>query len=260
MALPACCKLAFSGLRLIFSCVFVASAVSAFAGDNTLILEQRGIGNSLTSDQSKAQSSTVGGLKLSGAGNLLTLTTDETALQQTQGPQGSNSASLEFGSGSESAIYLLQQNTGTAVNDANVSVEGGGRAALAQVGTGNTATLSVEGLAANGLLGDQLSGNFDGAIIQIGDRNRAALTTTVTTQGAVIQEGDNNSAAVDLANATAGTALLYRQVGDGLSASTPVQVLTNTTQGGVIVITQQAGVGSQVADFGPGAAIVNSSR
>lgn len=221
----------------------------ARADDNVLVIEQSGQGNILQVDQRLAFGSRVGGLMIDGA-SLMTLTNSARQIA-TAGP-GGNLADLTFNSGRGSALHLLQVNTGVARNTAVAMASVGGTGAVAQIGSGNRATLTVGGLVADRRLAQQLGVDVDGAVVQFGDDNTADLTTTAWSAGAIFQEGNGNAAAVDMRNASPGTSLVYRQIGVGLKALTPVQVITNTP--GVVTVTQQAGLGlpGQSGATGPG--------
>lgn len=218
--------------------ICIQTAGVAHADDNILVIEQSGQGNVLQVDQQFASGSRVGGLSIDGTSSL-TLT--NTARQVARVGTGGNMAELTFNPGRGSALHLLQVNTGADHNTAVAMASVGGTGAVAQIGSGNRATLTVGGLVADRRLAQQLGVAVDGAVVQLGDDNSADLTTTAWSAGAIFQEGNGNTAAIDLRTASPGTSVVYRQIGAGLKALTPVQVITNTP--GVVTVTQQAGLG-----------------
>ncbi len=157
-------------------------ATPAAAQSNTLFVEQAGVGNVISVDQSAALRSTMGSeeapLSQSGVGNRLTIVDAgqdnviPSVLQDNAtGGNGllPNVASITLGAGTGGAQASVTQNadvTGTLSgnNVAIIDLALGNGAAIVQNGTGNRADLTVNGPGASG------------TITQNGNRNEGALT------------------------------------------------------------------------------------
>ena len=208
--------------------LLTALCSAAYAGSNNQItIEQTGIGNNLTVDQSKATGSVVGGVSMSSA-NRLSLTN---TARQTGGGNTANLTIEDADGVSGGKIGLLQNNAsqaavGTSANNVAASVLGGGLGLVSQIGGANVADLSVRGLGATG------------TINQRGHRNNAGLTVSGTGANGVINQIGNDNA-LDLQVSGAGTTASYTLIGNNISDTTAggggVQVISN---GATVTITQ----------------------
>ena len=205
------------------SLMFYAAAITmAQSGDNNqLFLLQESpsgslTGNTLTVDQSEATGSLVSGLLDSG----------HPAIQRGSG----NELEIEI-SGAGGSVRLLQDNSGSAGgNSADIFVQQSAAASLSQIGDGNSASLNVNGLLA------------EGAVVQDGLNNDANLTVVGNgASGEITQDGDENNAGLSVTGA--GTSVSFTQAGNSMSytssydvnSSPGVQVISN---GATVTITQ----------------------
>jgi hypothetical protein len=230
------------------STAIVAPLLPAHAQDNKLTILQSGAGNTLFVDQTKAQNSTVGGLKLNG-GSGITLT------EQAEQLGGNNAANIAI-EGDGGNVYLFQNNTAGASgpsNTATINARGGGSALVAQDGTNNRANLTVQGSLTQPTLmvGAQ---PIHGAIIQRGADNVGTVVTGPQSDGLLVQNGSNNQAALDIAASAPGTNVVFTQNGSNLNSATAAQVFT-TAVGGTVSVTQ-TGFGSVTTQ---GAVTVNQT-
>lgn len=226
-------------MRGIVTCNVIGMAVLAItcgaanAGSgNTITIEQKntsgfGPGNSLTVDQAGANNSVVGGALYVEGSNTLTLT--DTAQQIGSGNMATLKIKDDDGA-TAGKIGLMQDNSvagALGVNDAVISVLGGGTGLVSQIGGNNTANLSVTGL------------NAKGSIYQRGNDNQAGLSVSGTDAGgSITQNGDNNHD-INLLVSGTGTQASYTLNGNNLTSITGsgVQVISN---GATVTITQTA--------------------
>lgn len=196
----------------------LTAAGAAQAGDNNIIvLEQSsdrvGPANVLTIDQSAADNSRVGG------------SLSDPALPARQAG-GANTASITLG-GNRAAAALTQVNTALSpvASDINTAtLIGGGFAdlVLVQEGAGNTGLLTVG------------AGGNAGELQQFGRLNTGTVTVSGSdARGRLIQNGSGNTYSLEVDGV--GTSVEFRQVGNNLSARTPVSVISNATS---VTITQ----------------------
>ncbi|MCY0094043.1 hypothetical protein [Hoeflea ulvae] len=206
-------------LSVLLSALAVPAAQSG--NDNQLFLLQESpsgalTGNTLTVDQSAATGSLI------------------------SGPLGAGDPAIQRGSGNELEIEItgeggyvefIQDNSGaSAGNNGIINVGPGSTATLSQNGDGNTASLTVNGLAAQG------------AIVQEGLSNQADLNVVGNgASGEITQVGNGNVSGLTVTGA--GTTVSFEQTGDGLSYATSYDGVTVPgTAPGVQVISNGASV------------------
>lgn len=188
--------------------ILLASAAWAGSGNTITVIQERTFGtegNTLTVDQSQADHSLVRGLL------------DEAARQK----GNDNEATLTL-EGYGGVIQLLQDNSFTrgAGNAAVVNAGANSIAAVAQIGSGNLATLDVSGTLARG------------TVLQTGSGNNANLTVEGTgANGLIAQIGRNNVTTLEVS----GASVNYTVIGNNLSNAGGPQVYSN---GATVTITQ----------------------
>lgn len=232
----------YSVIGTLASLSLVLAAGSVSAQSNTITIEQTGVGNTLSVDQSAASNSSVGGLTfaegdaksytdssdpgLSATLNPLTVTstTGEAATQT----GGQNSASIEI-SGDGGNVFLNQNNSGggSLGNIASIGLTGDGAAvALGQLGLKNEATINVSGALAKG------------TILQDGDYNKSNLSVTGSgAEGFISQKGNNNdTGTVNVSGVN--TSVTYIQQGNNLSPAATGQGVSVISNAAAVTITQ----------------------
>tara|TARA_R110002020_G_C16317621_1_gene774439 strand:+ start:3499 stop:4407 length:909 start_codon:yes stop_codon:yes gene_type:complete len=138
------------------------------------------------------------------------------ALQQGSG----NSASIVI-EGNGGQVGLLQSNPITGFgHNANISVYGSGSALVGQLGDNNTAFLTVVG--------------GSGAVLQDGIGNHANLSVGGGSTGLISQIGNSNVTSLEVPSG--GANVSYLVYGNGLTGSTPAEVMSNAP--GKVVIRQ----------------------
>jgi len=235
--------------RRLWAWILVGAAFfsgTAHAGDgNILVIEQTGVANQLTVDQSKATRSRVLGAAIGPSGpTFQPITQPEELVDQSDGPrvfpvyyspqdrafQGGtrNTADITV-SGSGGTVRLFQNNVsaGSAAlgNAASITLSGNGVAIVGQQGDANKALLSVSGAKSGG------------SILQLGNGNRADLSVSTGATALISQEGNNNSSGqVSIQGSEAN--VTYIQRGDGLQPVNPARGLTVSTNAGTVTIQQ----------------------
>ncbi len=225
---------------LAFGISFVALA---HAGDsNTIYIRQESPagstnGNSLSIDQSNANSSTLAGPSISALLPHVGLTLNS-ALQGQPRPAlqyGEDNEATVTMTGNDGVLLLLQNSSpgtqspqalsagvqGNTVT-ANTTIAGNSLGAVIQVGTGNIATLQLD--------------NSQGLIGQFGTGLQATLDVAPGSSGQIIQNGNDSTANLQVA---AGNATLV-QTGNGLTfdQTTNQAVQVFSTNFGTITINQ----------------------
>ncbi|WP_131829932.1 hypothetical protein [Consotaella salsifontis] len=242
-----------------------ATALPAFADQNTLTILQQGSGNALSVDQSAATNSEVKGLsitsgeptagsglapgnrKLNELGLEITLTDEARQL-------GNNNDATVTMSGNGGKVYLYQNNPaigpsgGVKGNSAEINSLAGGVGLVSQDGIGNVANLTVTG----GLGGDPAlivgGQRIDGAIIQRGSGNYGTVITGSSTDALLVQNGSSNKGALDVTGSVPGSSVVFTQNGNNMNSAAAAQVYTNVTNG-TVSVTQNSfsSVGAQVS-------------
>lgn len=196
--------------------VLASGAIPALGQQNTVYIEQIGLGNNLVVDQSAAENSQVRGL---GKTNTLSLSlgvqsfdTEIPFAEAARQRGNDNSASITLtGADGEARLDQVSRpmSSGSTPglspvggNSATMNIDGAGLAAIGQYGTGNTALLTTTGFGSQGLIVQRgnsnegtllVEGGASGALFQNGHRNDAGTVTVggVGTSVTVIQNGNN---------------------------------------------------------------------
>lgn len=222
----------------LLAAALTATALPVLAQQNEVYIEQRGIGNQLTIDQSQAVNSSVRGL---GSPNGLMISAGETIIpltisnaldlprtdRATQSGNDNKASVTVRGDGGD--VMLTQRNTGLLENSATIDLTGAAQAAIGQFGTGNAATLTA-------------TGNAQGLIVQNGNLNTGELVVGDGLQGTLVQNGTNNNAGIVDVQGIA-TSVTYIQNGNNLAPANGQ---------GVSVISNAAAVTITQTSFGTG--------
>jgi hypothetical protein len=222
----------------LFAAAFACMTAPALAQTNEVYIEQRGVGNQLTLDQSEAENSRVGGLTI---GRVLGVPAD--ALQRRPLLRNvlnisvpNSQAALQSGTSNSAVIDVSTPTSGSAAtNDVG----------LLQSGFGNSATVTAEGSALIGSVTQtgslnaatlNLSGDGSiGSILQAGSNNDASLAVTGGGSGFIGQAGNNINGALSVDGTTASLI----QVGNNL-AFQPNQSVSVISSAASVTITQTA--------------------
>lgn len=238
----------------LFAAAFAGIAMPALAQQNEVYIEQRGVGNQLTIDQSEAENSRVGGLTI---GRVLGVPAD--ALQRRPLLRNvlnisvpESQAALQDGRGNSATVNLPQipvTTGGQTTFSSPTSVDIG----LVQDGSNNTTAITASGIDLLGSVAQigslnrstlELSGsNTSGSILQSGIGNRANLSVSGSNaEGYVGQIGRNNDSGTVVVGGV-DTSVTVLQIGSNLA---PVNGQ------GVSVISNAASVSITQIGFGSG--------
>lgn len=224
----------------------------ASAQSNTITIEQTGIGNTLSVDQSEASNSTVGGLTITEGDPATYTDSGDPGITATVNPLvvTTNEVARQDGVGN-SADITISHDGGRAYLDQDT----GSGAGLSGGAIGNIATIGLSADAATAVLGQAGLGNeahinvtgdlgSSGTILQKGNDNNASLLVEGSRNaGFISQNGDNNDTGLVRVGGV-DTSVTYIQQGSNLAPVTPgsgVSVISNAAS---VTITQSSFAGA----------------
>jgi len=194
--------------RILCGAFFAFSTVTSVSANEANIL-QRGDGNSLAIDQTKASASLVGGVALIGESLTGPFTEAEDIFEAQRGPLVQDSRPGSFESGNVGVVTIASD---------------GGIALMLQLGMENNGVIDLSGSMARG------------AILQVGNQNEGHVRVTgESSSGALQQFGNDNKAELQVNN---GHTVIYSQIGNNMTADSPVTVSGSNSNLGTLSITQ----------------------